>query len=144
MNDKHLQFLEKLIYETRKSKIVWDSLFTFTNAEDIDERLPNFKYILWQDTWHSVDYTKSYISFTDNFIVLVLTETMDSGSDYAVQKDGKTKFIDNNIYIAKDTKSEPYQLALTNESVLNLISEIQKIEIIPNELDKIIDDFIND
>lgn len=144
MNDKHLQFLKKLIYETKKSKIVWDSLFTFTDAEDIDERLPNFKYILWQDEWHSVDYTQSYISFTDDFIVLALTETIDGGSDYAVQKDGKTKFTDNNIYIAKDSKSKPYQLALTNEAVLNLISEIQKVEFIPSELDKIIDAFIND
>lgn len=144
MNDKHQQFLNKLIYETQKANIYWESLFIFTDAEDINEKLPNFKYILWPDEWHSVDYTKSYLTFTDDFIALVLTETIDSGSDYAVQKSGKTKFIDNNIYIAKNVESKPYQLSLSNESVQELIKVIEKIETIPSELDIIIDKFIGD
>lgn len=144
MNDKHLKFLNKLVYQTQKSNIYWIDLITFTEDEDIGERLPKFKYILWQDTWHTIDYASSYITFTDNFIALVLTEIVDSGSDYAVLKNGKSKFHDYNVYIAKNSESEPYQLALSNTSVQILISTIQKSENIPSELDKIIDDFIND
>lgn len=113
MNNLTNQFIEKVITETDKNNLQWNTLFDFTHHQDLSY-LSGFEYTIMTNEFHQVDYTNSYICLSDYFTFLVLNETFISGFDDSISKE-------TNIYISKNKDSEPELLNVSKPLLDELI-----------------------
>lgn len=118
MNKLTIQFIEKVISETDKNNLYWDTLFDFTHKEELSY-LSGFEFIIMTNEFHQVDYVNSYICFSDYFVFLILDETFISGKDGSVSKE-------KNIYISKNKDSEPELLNIPEYLLEKLTASCEK------------------
>lgn len=138
--ERLIKFVNKLIHKTKNRNIYWESLFDFTEREDLSS-LPCFEYIFFEYSNHKVDYLNTFIAFTENFIIAVGTETIDNYSGFGVEINGSTEITEYNIYIAKDKYSTAEQLFVADDHVLSLIETIHATYSNGSTIDNIIDTF---
>lgn len=115
------QFIEKIIQDTKSNTIIWNSLFTFTDAHDLSD-LTGFKYVLYFDDIHEFDYAESYICHNNVFCMIVLKEIF-------INIKNNTKTNEYNVYLSKNLISNPDVLTISN----NLLEEL--VHIIPENIE---------
>lgn len=111
-------FIKKVIDETNSNSIDWLSLLMFTEAKDLSE-IPGFKFTLFSNEFHDINYSESYICTTYHFVLLILNETFISGKDGSISKE-------INIYISKDAQSEPSIIIVEDPLKTDLINSAKK------------------
>lgn len=121
------QFIEKIIHNTKSNNLIWNTLFTFTDAYDIRD-LSGYKYVLYFDETHEFDYADSYICYNEDFCLIVLKEIF-------INAENNSKANEYNIYISKDLASKPDVLTISNNLLEELLTFIpQNIEMCQTDL----------
>lgn len=112
------QFIEKIIHETKSNNLIWNTLFTFTDAYDIQD-LSGYKYVLYFDETHEFDYADSYICYNEDFCLIVLKEIF-------INAENNSTANEYNIYLSKDLTTYPDNLTVSNDLLEELLLSISK------------------
>jgi len=128
----NIKFIEKLSTDTKENKISWESLLALKDITE--EKNYHLFYTLFENEWHSVNYSESFFASVDEGSIYLINESFESGKDGTITSGF-------NLYIQKNSSSQLIKINASRRVLYSLVNTINE-SVIESEKESFIKSYL--